>query len=211
MMDVVLVGEDPVTRAIAKRLMQETCPDGFNIVREDPVRGGEVRKLTPNYNALAAALPVILLADLDNAQCPVTEQALWLNNEAKHPHLLFRFAVDEAESWLLADRQGFAHFLGIGTERIPEPSPLRAREPHNLEIRPRCKTSLFLMLELAAHSPKHELKRQLTPLDKNSKSAEYNLALLPFIENQWNVANALNNSYSLQKMAQRLREWCARA
>ena len=122
---------------------------------------------------------------------------------------MFRFAVDEAESWLLADRPGFATFLGIDINNIPEPTPLRPREPHNLEIRLRYKTSLFMMRELAAISPKAELKRQLTPLDNTSKSSEYNSAILPFIDQHWNVHTAVQNSYSLKKMVQRLQEWCA--
>ena len=209
MKDVIIVGEDPVTRQVIKKLLQETCPDGFSILREDPLRGSEVKKLTPNYNALAASVPVILLADLDNNNCPPAEQAAWLNNQPKHPNFMFRFAVDEAESWLLADRNGLADYLGIDATKIPEPSALRPREPHNFEIRPRYKTSLFLMRELAAISPKTELKRQLTPLDNTSKSSEYNLALLPFIDRYWNVKDALVNSYSLKKMVLRLQEWCA--
>jgi hypothetical protein len=208
MKDVIIVGEDPVTRQIIKRLLLETCPQGFNIIREDPVRGSEVKKLTPNYNALAADIPVILLADLDNNDCPPTEQAKWLNNRPKHPNFMFRFAVDESESWLLADRAGFAHYLGIEISNIPEPASLRPREPHNIEIRTAYKPSLFLMLELAARSPHTELRRQLTPLDKTSKSREYNLGLLPFIDSHWNVQNALDNSHSLQKMVRRLQEWC---
>lgn len=208
MKDVIIVGEDLVTRQVIKKLLQVTCPEGFNIIREDPVRGSEVKKLTPNYNALAASFPIILLADLDNNNCPPTEQAAWLNNQPKHPHFIFRFAVDEAESWLLADRQGFAAFLGIDVTQIPEPSPLRPREPYNLEIRPPYKTSLFMMRELASISPKAELKRQLTPLDRTSKSSEYNLAMLPFIDLHWNVQTAIENSYSLQKMVRRLQEWC---
>ena len=78
MKDIIIVGEDPVTRQVIKKLLQETCPDGFSILREDPLRGSEVKKLTPNYNALAASVPVILLADLDNNNCPPAEQAAWL-------------------------------------------------------------------------------------------------------------------------------------
>ncbi|MCC6460484.1 MAG: hypothetical protein IT260_08440 [Saprospiraceae bacterium] len=208
MKDVIIVGEDPVTRQVIKKLLQDTCPGGFNIIREDPVRGSEVKKLTPNYNRLAATLPVILLADLDNSNCPVAEQTTWLDNQPRHPNFMFRFAVDEAESWLLADRSGFAAFLGIDVAKIPEASSLRRREPHNLEIRTQYKTSLYLMRELAMISPKTEIKRQLTPLDSTSKSSEYNSALLPFIDQYWNVQEALSNSYSLKKMVNRLQEWC---
>jgi hypothetical protein len=207
MKDIIIVGEDQVTLQVIKRLLGEICPESFSIVREDPVRGSEVKKLTPKYNVLAESIPVILLADLDQEPCPVTAQAEWLNNIQKNPDFMFRFAIDEAESWLLADRPGFAAFLGISETRIPEPTPARTREPHNLEIRPPYKSSLFMMRELATFSPNQELKHQLTPLDLRSKSSEYNSALLPFISQFWNIQAAIQNSYSLQKMVRRLGEW----
>lgn len=211
MQNVIIVGEDPVTRQIIKKLLLEICPLGIQILREDPVRGSQIRQLAPNYNRLSASIPVILLADLDQADCPLTEQAAWLLHQPRHANFMFRFAVDEAESWLLADRGGFAHFLGIDADLIPEASAQRPREPLNLEIRLRYKTSLFLMRELAAHSTKAELKRQLTPLDLRSKSGEYNTALLPFIDQHWDVQAAVQNSSSLQRMVRRLQEWCAQS
>lgn len=209
MKDVIIVGEDPVTRQIIKKILEDLCPNGFNILREDPVRGSEIKKLAPNYNNLASNFPVILLADLDNADCPPSEQARWLSQQEKHPDFMFRFAVDEAESWLLADRLGFASFLGIEDSRIPLPSFLRPREPNNLEIRTSYKTSLFMMRELVPHSSKSEIKRQLTPIDHRSKGSEYNSALIPFIDKYWDVRAAAANSYSLQKMLSRIQEWCA--
>lgn len=208
MMDVIIVGEDAVTKAIIKRLLHEICPHGINVIREDPARGGEIRNKTPNYNRLAQSTRVILLADLDNAHCPATEIQNWLSNSPKHPHFLFRFAVDEAESWLLADREGMARFLGISDDLIPMPSLQNNREPHNLEVRIPYKSSQFLMLELVPNSSKSEIKEMLTPKDRLSKGPEYNTALVPFIERDWNVGSARTNSHSLDRMMTRIQEWC---
>lgn len=208
MIDVIIVGEDAVTRAVIRRLLNEICPEGIHVIREDPARGGEIRGKTPNYNRLAQFTRVIMLADLDTAQCPATEIRNWLGPEEKHPHFLLRFAVDEAESWLLADRTGLASYLGVSEALMPEPSPQNIRETHNVEIRPRVKSSLFLMMELVPHSSRTDIRRMLTPKDRFSKGPEYNSALVPFIENDWNVNEAGKNSYSLRRMMDRIREWC---
>ncbi len=136
MVEVVIAGEDPATRAIIKRLMKDICPEGMLITREMPARGSQIKSMAPNFNKLAESFKVILLADLDQGHCPATEQAAWLNGEPRLPNFMFRFAVDEAESWLLADRKGFAGFLGVKTELIPEPTPANRKEPYNIEIRP---------------------------------------------------------------------------
>ncbi len=205
-MDVIIVSEDPVTTAIIKRLLNEICPEGISIIREDPARGGQIRQSAVKYNRLAQYHRIILLADLDR---PATERDAWLENDALHPNFMFRFAVDEAESWLLADREGFAQYLGVDTNLIPEPAALNRREPHNIEIRTPHKSSQFLMRELAVQATRTELKKQLLPRDRLSKGSEYNTALVPFVENNWNVRSAKENSYSLQTMYRRIEEWCA--
>lgn len=211
MLDVIIVGEDTATQAIIKRLIQDICPEGLRIVREAPSRGGQIKSLVVNFNQLASSYHVVLLADLDQGQCPATEQINWLRGMPKHPNFMFRFAVDEAESWLLADRHGFARFLGVNPDLIPEATPMNRKEPRNIEIRPPVKSSIFLMYNLVPHSTKQEIKSQLLPRDRFSKGGQWNSALTPFIENHWNISAAKENSYSLYKMYQRLSEWCAEA
>lgn len=207
-MDVIIVGEDAVTQAIVKRLIKEICPDGIRIDRIDPARGGQIRSKVVNYNRLAAKERIVLLADLDQANCPVEEQQRWLNQVPKHPHFLFRFAIDEAESWLLADRNGLARFLQVNPELIPNPTAQNAREPHEIEVRTPYKSSLFLMWQLAANSADANLRVKLTPKSRGSKGPEYNTTLVPFIENLWDVRAALENSSSLRRMYDRLAQWC---
>ncbi len=208
-MEVIIVGEDAVTQSIIKRLIKEVCPDGMSILREDPARGGQIRSLAARYNVLAQSYRIILLADLDQAVCPFTEQQAWLGNQPRHPRFMFRFAVDEAESWLLADRTGFARFLGIQPELIPMATPSNERrEPDNLEIRPPVKSSFFIMHQLATISNRREIREALVPLNRSSKGPQYNSTLVPFIENDWNIEAARQNSRSLNRMYGRLQEWC---
>jgi hypothetical protein len=59
-----------------------------------------------------------LLTDLDQHDCPSQLIAGLLNHQC-HVNFLFRVAVSEVESWALADREGFAQFLGISSVLVP--------------------------------------------------------------------------------------------
>lgn len=204
-----IAGEDEVTRSIIRKLIQVVCPGTISVGMERPFRGSQVKRETPRLNALAVQVPVVLLADLDAEPCPVTSRQLWLEGGEIHPGFLFRFARDEAESWLLADREGLAAYLHISPERIPLPSPESRLRPNELEIRPPMKSSLFLMRELAANSPLSNLRNQLMPRHGASKGPAYNMALMPFIQSEWNPFAAEANSSSLARMIRALKKWGA--
>jgi len=108
-----LAVEDDLSEAVIRRLLLDTG-------REYAIgtvfgRGGfgYLRSRAKNWNAAAAAgTPVLLLTDLDQHPCPPVLIDDWLDIEP-HSNLIFRVAVREVESWLLADREGLADFLGI--------------------------------------------------------------------------------------------------
>lgn len=202
-MTVDIVGEDAVTQAIIKRLLSDFRPD-ISIGKIMPVRGGQIKTLAPNFNRLET--PVILLTDLDNEECPPSLIRSWLNNVAVSETMLFRVACDEAENWLMADREGFAKWLSVDSKLIPQPTPASRRSPQ-LEIRFRIKPSLFLMLNLAATSGNKQLKEQLMPRNGASKGPNYNTAIVPFINTFWNIQNAANNSHSLHKTITRIQNF----
>lgn len=192
------VGEDAVTRAIARRLLTQVgtfLKPGLDL----PARGSEIKQRFPQYRKLAEKFPVLLLTDLDDKHCPLELRAEWLAGTEPPEQLMFRICVDEAESWLMADREGLARHLLIDRELIPQATQLDPRNPQNREIRLPYKPSLYLMRELAAQSASQEIKRQLTPKKLAKKGPEYNAALLPFIQHQWNIEVAAQQSYSLRK------------
>lgn len=204
MTDIIIVGEDEVTKEIIKRLLQYSV-NQYRIIREEPVRGGEIEKKAPMYNALN--LPVILLTDLDTYDCPPSLIEKWFKETPLNPGLIFRIAYGEAESWLMADRQGFSEFLKIDEEHIPEIKNIDRRNPDNIEQIFPYKPSLYLMNVLAQQSRDNELKRKLTPRSLAKKGPEYNAALRPFIHEQWNIEAAARNSYSLRKAIRRVNEF----
>ena len=64
----------------------------------------------------------------------------------------------------------------------------------------------MLTRELALLSSKKEIRQKVGVSDPNGpkKGKEYNDAIVPFIENNWDIEAALPNSDSLQRMVHRL-------
>lgn len=204
MIDIIIVGEDAVTREISKRLLRH-LRDDFQITREDPIRGGEIKNKILNYNRLN--LPVFVLTDLDDIDCPPSLIKNWFNQTPKNPNLIFRVACDEAETWLMADKTGFSRFLGIKESDLPGLKQCDRRNPQNVELQFKYKPSLYLMRELAVKSNNKLLSEQLKPRLGAKKGPEYNTALIPFIQNNWDIESAAKNSYSLSKAIKRISEF----
>jgi len=199
-MQIDIVGEDPVTQTIIERLLTDYRTD-ITIKNRLPARGGQIRNLAPLYNKLGT--PVFLLTDLDTHHCPPTLIADWFKKDPISKPFLFRIAQEEAETWLMADREGFSHWLGVAQNLIPNPKRLDRRKPIHEIICP-IKPSLYMMTKIAVHSPKKELKAALTPVKGASKGPGYNSVLTPFIHSNWDIENARANSYSLNKTIERL-------
>lgn len=66
------------------------------------------------------------------------------------------------------------------------------------------KASYYLTHNLALQSSKDEIKAQIGSQGRRCKGKEYNTALVPFIENEWDVEKARANSDSLDRMIRRL-------
>lgn len=203
-MDIDIVGEDPVTQAIIERLLKDYRPD-LKINNRLPARGGQIINLAPKYNSLGS--PIFLLTDLDNYQCPPLLIKEWFGKVQIKKNLLFRIAQEEAETWLMADREGFSKWLNVEIDLIPEPSLIDKKKGIQEIVTPKMKPSLYMMLKIASHSKNSKLKEQLTPKMGAGKGPGYNLALVPFIENEWNIKNAARNSYSLFKAIERLKQF----
>src|SRR5260370_38191900 len=96
--------EDVVSEAVVRRLV--------TVIRPDLHISGVVRKNGKSYvrhrirelNRVAHSVPVFVMIDLDTPiPCPADVIRSWLPNTFA-PKLLFRVAVMEIESWVMADR-----------------------------------------------------------------------------------------------------------
>lgn len=109
MIGVYIVGEDDVTRHVIYRILSYCGAGRFTVLMELPARGGEIKNKIPNFNQLAMKFPVILLTDLDADNCAPELKRKLLGGLEQAENLVFNVAVDEAEAWLMADRDGFAN------------------------------------------------------------------------------------------------------
>jgi len=201
---VYISGEDPVTKTVIERLLTY-CSSRFKVFKEMPARGGEIKHKIPELNRLSSSKPVILLTDLDATQCaPMLKNSL-LANQEQNDDFIFNIAVDEAEAWLMADREGFAEYFGIPISEIPNavPQKMGGRKPLT-EMEFPYKSSWMFTHDLISKSSKEELKRQIEAQGTAAKGKEYNPAVVPFIKNAWSIDNAMQNSDSLTRMVRRL-------
>ncbi|TVR52644.1 MAG: hypothetical protein EA425_04465 [Puniceicoccaceae bacterium] len=189
---IILVVEDLLSEGLLRRMLSE-YPLWYDIHAVLGHEGyGFIKKRLPAFNRAARRIGFVVMTDLDQNPCPALLLRQWLP-EALHPNLLFRVAVREAESWLLAHRKGLGRFLGIKPEVIPS-------DP---DAEPDAKAAL---LALTRQSPHAELRRALLPAAgrRAAVGPDYNGALLRFVYKVWKPTVAARHSESLRRALHRL-------
>ena len=137
-------------------------------------------------------LPVLMLTDLDNRTCPSGMIAEWLKAPL-NPGFLFRICVREIDAWLMADRERFAEFLGIGVSRI-------ALKPEALSDP---KAELIRLSQTAA---KREMRTGFKPLRSATIGPRHNEYLKEFVSGFWRPSVADKIAPSLGRARYRIRE-----
>lgn len=202
---VYISGEDEVTVEVTKRVLGY-CSQDFSVIKNIPARGGEVKNKISALNKLSNSAPVVVLVDLDADSCaPILKERL-LQGVEQNDNFILNIAVDEAEAWLAADRDGMAKFLKVNIDDIPK-SHLTKQGGKNavVEMEFKMKCSLELTHVIALKSKDKTIRETIGSKDKRCKGKEYNPTIVPFIRNDWNIENALRNSDSLRRMIERLK------
>ena len=203
-MEVAIVGEDQATREILNRLINHV--GGIIVKQEFPARGGRIKSLVPNFNNLSLTRPVLLLTDLDQFSCAPELLSEWFRNSVRNPDFHVRVAVDEAEAWLMADREGFSRYFEVPLDLIPNPIVRSRLKPHIYEMNFPFKSSFYLMTRIIPHSRSKTIRENLLPKSGAKKGILYNSTIVPFIQNHWNIDSATRNSYSLRSTITRFEE-----
>jgi hypothetical protein len=145
------------------------------------------------YNAAARHTPWIILLDLDrDYDCAPLLRASWMPQVS--PHLCFRVAVRAVETWLLADADRIAAFLGVGGRRVPA-------DPEALEDP---KSS---MVALARSSRRKDIREDMVPRDQSGRQVgpAYASRLIEFASSWWRPQVAVQRSDSLRRAIDCLR------
>jgi hypothetical protein len=182
---IILAVEDILGEVVAQELLKQsdrrfalgTClgRKGF----------GYLKKKIGHFNKSAKGIPLLVITDLDQGKCAPRLIADWLPSP-KHNNLIFRVAVREIESWLLADRDNISKFLGIRVSDIP-------LNPDEI-IDPKA-----LVINLAAKSKKSNVRKAIVPAHKSTAKIgpDYNGILSSFVQRDWSVNDAMKYSPSL--------------
>ncbi|NIF89162.1 hypothetical protein [Burkholderia sp. Cy-637] len=190
---VFIVGEDELCCAIADALIAHS---GIAVdVQQRIVAGGEApfRQKIPAMNNVAKnVMPVLMVADADQAPCVVTQRNSWLPPNVSQ-RLSMRLAVKEAEAWVLADHVGFSNFATVSKDLFPT-QPEAVPDPKQA------------LLALVKKSKRRELRDEMLP-GKGATSPVglgYNVHMTDFVKNYWNIGRAIDRAPSLARAIPRV-------
>jgi hypothetical protein len=187
-----LAFEDELTELLTLKILR-TIPNEY-ATRTIYNRGGNgyLKKNINGFNNAAKGVPYLVGTDLDEYDCPPALIADWLAHP-KHHNLLIRVAVHEAEAWVLADREGFASFLGISAAKLPEDVEALAKPKETL-------------IQLARTSRKRYVRDDICPSPHSTSKVgpNYNARLGGFVSQSWNPSVARLRSPSLDGTINRL-------
>lgn len=186
--------EDLLSEAVLRRIVAVVRPDItiYQVLRRNG--SGYLRMRAHELNRTAHRVPVFMLTDQDRADvCPAELIRSWLSAPPA-PNLLFRVAVMEIESWIMADRAAFATFISVRADSIPE-------EPDEV-LKPK-----ELIVSLAKQSRRRDIREDLAPARGSTAAIgpAFNVRLTDFVSNAWNPLVAAETSPSLRKAVVRLR------
>ncbi len=153
-----------------------------------------LRQKMPAFNMAARGSAYLVLTDLDRQGCAPELIEKWFDcslseyQQRRHTNLVFRVAVREVESWVMADRERFADFLGISKSLIPE----------QVDTVPDPKE---LLLKLASKSRNRSLRDDIVPRlgEKRKIGPDYNGRLGDFVRSSWRANVACSHSASLKR------------
>jgi hypothetical protein len=187
-----IVVEDLLTELTIKKILNN-YKDKFQLHNIFGKRGfGYIKSRITNFNAAAKNIPYLIITDLDQYDCPPSLCKEWFTF-TKNPNLIFRIAVKEIETWLIADRKNFSGFLKIPENRISK------------EVESISDPKEFI-IKLATRSPNREMRSSIVPKLKSTAKIgpNYNDCLARFIINYWDIDLASMNSISLHKTLESL-------
>jgi hypothetical protein len=191
---ITLAVEDYLSEIVARKLLEQIDP-AYRI-SQCLCKGGQgyLKSRIHSFNQAAEFIPFFVLTDQDRG-CPPMKISNWLTQKISK-NFLFRIAVMEIESWVMADREGFAKFISISIDHIPQ-------RTDDLEDPKR------YLLSLVSRSRSGRLRADIIPSRGSTATVgpDYNNRLSQFIQNHWNVFEAQKNSESLRRAVLRIKEF----
>lgn len=201
MIAVSLLVEGESDAPIAARVLSEAGAIPGHLV----VKGGKANldvKLPGINRAARRDHPWFVLRDLDHddAGCPPDLVSRLLRGAPLSTGLVLRFAVRAIESWILADRAGFARFAGVSRSRIGV-HPDDFDDPKEA------------LITICRSSTLREIREGIVPRERSGRRVgpRYVELLGTFAQTKWSIAAARESSPSLgrglDRLTERIKEW----
>ena len=193
----VLIVEDSLSETVAKKILAETNKN-YEIVNTLFWDKNKIQNKIKDINKSAKGHVFFVLTDQDtDDNCPPVEMEKL--NEPIHHNLLYRFAVMEIESWVLAHRKAFSNFLSIPLNKIPSDTDAILKPKESL-------------IELAKRSRSTRIRKDIVPQDNSTSRVgpDYNGRLGEFVIKHWDVNSACQSSASLKRTFAKLKSFTAK-
>jgi len=191
-----LAFEDELTESLMLRILHDIPTQYATQTIYNRGGNGYLRRSMAGFNNAAKGTPFLVAADLDTYECPTALIEDWLAGRPQHHNLIVRVAIREAEAWVIADREGFARFIGVNVVRIPT----------DVEALPNPKETL---IQLAARSRNRNVRDDICPPQNSTRRVgpNYNGRLSSFVSQNWNLGTARANCRALDRTINRLLEF----
>ncbi|MBN9047036.1 MAG: hypothetical protein J0H18_15415 [Rhizobiales bacterium] len=189
-----LAVEDELSEEVGLKLIRDILGTNwsFRVLRNGGF--GYLKSKLESFVEMSRHYPVLMITDLDAEVCAPRLLEKWFNRLEKPDNFVFRVAVREVESWVLADAIDFAGYLGIKQSMIP-PNPDELHDP---------KATLINIARKAKKSLRLDIVPERGALAKQGLG--YNRALCQFVREQWDCRRAASNSESLSRACTKVAE-----
>lgn len=153
--------------------------------------GGIKNKCEAFLNMAKGGTHVFILTDLDTAECACSLIRSWFSipendDVVLPPECIFRVAVREVESWIIADHEAWAAFIGI-------PAANFSTQPDQLDDPKRH------LLDVIRRKGRKKIHREMLPQGAAQIGPRYNEILCDFVDNLWEPERAAMRSPSLDR------------
>jgi len=186
--------EDYLSEIVVERIIRIYGPELFISVRIGGKGAGYLQSKIRDLRQVALGdVPVILLADLDQKGCAPELISDWMGALPTPDKLVFRVAVREVESWLMAHRESFSEYFGIPRAKL-------SLAPEDL-MNPK-QTLLNLVRRHSVGDIKRDVlvERPGGPM----QGLNYNSRLTDYVENCWDPRIACAHARSLARACDRI-------
>ncbi len=192
MTPIAIATEDPLSEAIALRLIAEIPTPHVVQLKLGKTGNGYLRSKMNSWYQMAQHQVMLVLTDLDRANCLVEFRDQWLVAEPPQ-NLLLRISVREVESWVLADHVAMRAL--IGAKSVLPAAPDELADPKQA------------LLKLAKSAPKQVRADLLKAIDGNlAQGLGYNARLTAWVNSEWSPQRAAERSPSLARARLRLND-----